>query len=345
MLPAHLRVLETARPPRASSLAARVDGSAHVARAAPLVVDRSSDRGLLARPCVPRPPLFAALVPSRTPHAVALVPGSVAARLAAPPRPAALTPHSATTAHEPGAEAVLCASLASVRVQERPPRPAGASAAILAVDRARPPAAALLAVHAQRSSGGGGSLLPPQRTCSGSGVSFASSTLSFELALIAGERPRVRKRRRASAAELAALVSHADVQEYRLDRAAEWLADELPPASILHLLGGERGLQQVPDPAERRAALVGALKLKGGADGSSLGKARRALETLRAYAVETDQPDEKELPPPFGVQLGGLRAHTNGVHGKHARACIYGVLCARRRVCACCTVARRPSRR
>ena len=35
---------------------------------------------------------------------------------------------------------------------------------------------------------------------------------------------------------LLCLVSFADVQAYRLDRAAEWLASELPPESVEHLL-------------------------------------------------------------------------------------------------------------
>jgi hypothetical protein len=76
------------------------------------------------------------------------------------------------------------------------------------------------------------------------------------------------------------MVSHEDVQAYKLDRAAEWLADELPPSASHHLLGGDLGLAQVPDPADRRAALLSALRLKGGADGATLGKARRALELL-----------------------------------------------------------------
>lgn len=76
------------------------------------------------------------------------------------------------------------------------------------------------------------------------------SSLSVELAIAARPQPSKGKRRRAPPEVLAALVSHADVQAYRLDKAAEWLADELPPASVLHLLGGERALLQVPDPAE-----------------------------------------------------------------------------------------------
>ena len=99
------------------------------------------------------------------------------------------------------------------------------------------------------------------------------------------------RRRWATAEELAEQVSHADVQAFRLDRAAEWLADELPSRVVFELLGGEHGLAQVPEEAARRQALVDVLKLKGGADGSSLGNARRALARLRLFAFERGRSD------------------------------------------------------
>jgi hypothetical protein len=104
-------------------------------------------------------------------------------------------------------------------------------------------------------------------------------------AAASARQPR-RKRTRAPAEELAALISHEDVQAYKLDRAAVGLANELPEAAAFTLLGGELGLAQVPGHDDRRAAILSALRLKGGADGASLGKARRALELLYVYADE-----------------------------------------------------------
>ena len=78
---------------------------------------------------------------------------------------------------------------------------------------------------------------------------------------------------------------------YQLEKATEWLADELPHAAVHKLLGGDRGLEQVPEPADRRAALLDALRLKGGSDGSYLGRARRALEKLREYAASKGMTD------------------------------------------------------
>ena len=65
----------------------------------------------------------------------------------------------------------------------------------------------------------------------------------------------------------------------------------LPPEAVFELLGGQRGLEQVPELDERRAVLIETLRHKGGSDGSSLGNARRALERLTLYALEQGQSD------------------------------------------------------
>jgi hypothetical protein len=88
-----------------------------------------------------------------------------------------------------------------------------------------------------------------------------------------------------TADQKALLVSHENVQAHRLEKAAGWLADERPPSAVHALLGGGRGLEHVPEPADRRTALLDALRLKGGSDRSYLGMARRALEKLREFAA------------------------------------------------------------
>ena len=96
-----------------------------------------------------------------------------------------------------------------------------------------------------------------------------------------------RRRARMSAALKATLVSQEDVENYRRDKAASWLSECLPQSLADELLAGASGVAwavaQVPDPAERRAALKQKFLLKAGPDGSGLGKARRALEELVDY--------------------------------------------------------------
>ena len=90
-------------------------------------------------------------------------------------------------------------------------------------------------------------------------LSVSLITDAMRVATVAGTATAVveavkRKRSRMTAEQRALLVSHEDVQAYQLEKAAEWLADELPPSAVHRLLGGDRGLEQVPEPADRRAA-------------------------------------------------------------------------------------------
>ena len=71
-------------------------------------------------------------------------------------------------------------------------------------------------------------------------------------------------------AEKSTLISQTDVETYKTNNAAEWLAEILPKEDADRLLGGSLGATQLPDPAERIIALVEALKSKAGSDGAAL---------------------------------------------------------------------------
>jgi hypothetical protein len=107
---------------------------------------------------------------------------------------------------------------------------------------------------------------------------------------VAPPLPR-RKRTRMSEAEKSTLISQTEVEKYKTTNAAEWLADILSKEDADRLLGGRLGVSQIPDPAERRIALVEALKYKAGSDGAALGKTRRAFEKLSEFARERRVPN------------------------------------------------------
>jgi hypothetical protein len=96
-----------------------------------------------------------------------------------------------------------------------------------------------------------------------------------------------RTRKRMSPEQLSLLESHDSFQEYKRDKAASWLASTLPQSLVDHIVSGssplELVLSQVPDPDQRRLGLVSTFLFKAGPDGSSLGKARRALEELALF--------------------------------------------------------------
>ena len=100
-----------------------------------------------------------------------------------------------------------------------------------------------------------------------------------------------RTRTRMTEAQKSTLISQSDVEMYKSNNAAEWLADILPKQDADRLLGGSLGASQIPDPAERRIALVEALKSKAGSDGAALSKARRAFEKLSEFARERGVPN------------------------------------------------------
>jgi hypothetical protein len=92
-------------------------------------------------------------------------------------------------------------------------------------------------------------------------------------------------------AKKSTLISQTEVEKYKTTNAAEWLADILPKEDADRLLGGSLGVSQVPDPTERRIALVEALRSKAGSDGAALGKARRAFAKLSEFARERGEPN------------------------------------------------------
>lgn len=85
-----------------------------------------------------------------------------------------------------------------------------------------------------------------------------------------------------TAAEGAALESHEDVEKYKVDKAVQWLADCIP-INCYPSIWGHRGMQQVPNVSERRAALESVIRSKAGSDGGRLDKARRALGSLLIF--------------------------------------------------------------
>jgi hypothetical protein len=112
----------------------------------------------------------------------------------------------------------------------------------------------------------------------------AGSTAWFALASAIDREldaaPFKRKRARMSEEIRASLNLHSLFREYKQDRTCEWLADITPEAVVDMILGGELARQQIPDPVERRAALISTVRMKAGSDGAALGKARRALNAL-----------------------------------------------------------------
>lgn len=103
-----------------------------------------------------------------------------------------------------------------------------------------------------------------------------------------------RNRKRLTQEQLAGLVSQEHVELYKRDKAASWLVGALSQPLVDHMVAGEWGVElavlQVPDPLERRAALLTTFLLKAGPDGAALGKARRALEELVVFAPDGHLP-------------------------------------------------------
>ena len=61
------------------------------------------------------------------------------------------------------------------------------------------------------------------------------------------------------------------------------LGAKLPHSVAFRLLGGERGLEQVPDPHERQEMLARCLRKIAGPQGDTLQQAERALEILEVH--------------------------------------------------------------
>ena len=84
-------------------------------------------------------------------------------------------------------------------------------------------------------------------------------------------------------------VRFADDQQ----RAAHAVAEEvealiplIPRGVITHMLGGERGMSQVPDPERRHAQIKRILSERAGTDGSSVAQVRLMLRDVREYGAK-----------------------------------------------------------
>ena len=74
------------------------------------------------------------------------------------------------------------------------------------------------------------------------------------------------------------------------------LGAKLPQSVAFRLLGGERGLEQVPDPHERQEMLARCLRKIAGPQGDTLQQAERALEILEVHAELSASASELCLP-------------------------------------------------
>jgi hypothetical protein len=123
-------------------------------------------------------------------------------------------------------------------------------------------------------------------------------------------------RRKMTEEELAGIETHSELQDYKRDKAANWLASSLPQSLVDHMVAGSAGVEvacrQVPDPAQRRLGLVSTFLFKAGPDGSALGKARRALEELVLFAPEAALPAS-------AILLNRLLAHVDAAARKRKR--------------------------
>ena len=162
-------------------------------------------------------------------------------------------------------------------------------------------------------------------------ATVAASAIPAPRATVASERPRLdglfwtleasafsRTRRKLTSEELDAIgTTHSDFQDYKRDKAAQWLASTLPQSLVDFLVAGSAGVatacMQVPDPAERRRGLVAMFLFKAGPDGSALGKARRALEELVSFQPTDHLPASAILLNRLIVHVGAeARARARG---------------------------------
>ena len=104
-----------------------------------------------------------------------------------------------------------------------------------------------------------------------------------------------RRRRRMTAAEKEAAVTHDDFLDYKKDNAAEWLAACVSPELRDLMLGGDLAVAQCPNEAERQDAFMQLIRSRAGPDGSACGKVRRFLEALYAASPENHLPATRLL--------------------------------------------------
>ena len=104
-----------------------------------------------------------------------------------------------------------------------------------------------------------------------------------------------RRRRRMTAAEKEAAVTHDDFLDYKKENAVEWLSQCVSPELRDLMLGGDLAVAQCPSEEERQDAFIQLVRSRAGPDGSACGKVRRFLEALYAAAPENHLPATRLL--------------------------------------------------
>lgn len=87
-------------------------------------------------------------------------------------------------------------------------------------------------------------------------------------------------------------LTHAERRHAKAVQRAERLLSELSPFAIELALGGAQAASQLPDAAARHRLLLQAILHKGGPEGQTTDKARRAWRLLAARAAEDSLPDD-----------------------------------------------------
>ena len=95
------------------------------------------------------------------------------------------------------------------------------------------------------------------------------------MAAIEAEHRKPRRRPRSFADEF-------ERAAFLVDQEIDTLIPLIPAAAELAMMGGKRGVAQVPDPAERRDAIRRKLKARAGSDGDKLASVRGALCKVRS---------------------------------------------------------------
>ena len=93
----------------------------------------------------------------------------------------------------------------------------------------------------------------------------------------------------------ARLVGHGDVQGYKAEDQAAWLAACVDHELRDFILGGPLAVRQTPDADARQRALAALFVLRGGSDGSEMAKCRRALQALHDFSPRDHLPASRLL--------------------------------------------------
>jgi hypothetical protein len=98
----------------------------------------------------------------------------------------------------------------------------------------------------------------------------------------------------------------------------EWLVPLLPCAVVTSMLGGDRGVQQLADPARRAQVVARTMRARAGTDGARIRTLRTFLQAARAYALTVMRTTMEECDSALFPMSPGL-AH-DIVHEEQARA-------------------------